>query len=293
MILGLDWGSSSVRAMRIGDAGEVLEVRRSDDGVFARAGDFEARARAHLGDWLGRFPSAPILMCGMIGSDRGWVHAPYVRAPAGLTELAGSLCRVPLSCPAYIVPGISYVCGDDAEVMRGEETLVAGLLEERTVERAVVCLPGTHSKWVDVAGGRITGFRTYMTGELRALVLSQGALATTAVQQRSTEAFASGLEAGRNDAGLSRSLFQGRARRLLGGLAENHVASFVGGVLIGAELAQERPGNEPLFVVARGSIAEDYHAALAGGPHELLDPEVLTARGLARLARLAGFLATG
>jgi 2-dehydro-3-deoxygalactonokinase len=285
MILGIDWGSSSLRAMRIGAAGEPLEIRRADDGVFTGAGGFAARLAGHLGDWLERFPSAPILMCGMIGSDRGWIHAPYVAAPCGPADLAKALVPVPFARPAFIVPGISAVLGETAEVMRGEETLVAGLLEQERLTRATICLPGTHCKWVDIADGRITGFRTYLTGELRALVLAGGALATGAPQRHSPEALALGIRAAAG--GVTHALFQARARRLLGRLPEAHVASFVGSLLIGDELAHETP-SQPLLVVARDAIAADYRAALGATPHRLVDPDRLAARGLFRLAQIAG-----
>jgi 2-dehydro-3-deoxygalactonokinase len=282
MILGIDWGSSSVRAMRIGDAGEVLETRRSPDGVFTRAGDFAARLSAHLGDWLERYP-APILMCGMIGSDRGWIHAPYVPAPCGPADLA--LVRVVFARPAFIVPGVSHLAGEIAEVMRGEETLIAGLLQQEKIARGTICLPGTHSKWVDVADGRIQRFRTYMTGELRAMVLARGALATDVPQQHSPEAFAKGMALA--GSGVTHALFQARARRLLDRLPESHVGSFVSGLLVGDEVAHETP-SQPLFVVARDTIAADYQTALASAPHRLVDPEPLAGLGLHHLARRAG-----
>ena len=287
MILGIDWGSSSVRAMRIGEAGEVLETRRADDGVFVRAGDFEARLRAHLADWLEQSPSAPILLCGMIGSDRGWVHAPYVAAPCGPSDLAERLVRAPLVRPAFVVPGVSHVSGETAEVMRGEEALIVGLLERERLTRGTICLPGTHSKWVDIEDARIARFRTYMTGELRATLLSRGALATDVSQRRSSESFIAGLDASRNGVALTSSLFQARARRLLGRLREEHVASFVSGLLIGDEIAKELK-SQPLYVVARNGIADDYHAALGGIPHRRMDPEPLAALGLHVLARRAG-----
>jgi 2-dehydro-3-deoxygalactonokinase len=283
MILGIDWGSSSVRAMRIGEVGEALETRRAADGVFTRAGDFEARLAAHLGDWLERYPSAPIVMCGMIGSDRGWVHAPYVGAPCGPADLAKALVRVPFGRPAFIVPGISHLAGEMAEVMRGEETLIAGLLQQEKITRATICLPGTHSKWVDVEDGRIMRFRTYMTGELRAMVLARGALATDVPQHHSPGAFAKGIAAA--GSGVIHALFQARARRLLARLPESHVGSFVSGLLVGDEIAHETP-SQPFFLVARDAIAADYQRALGTTPHRLVDPEPLAALGLSLLGRL-------
>jgi len=158
---------------------------------------------------------------------------------------------------------------------------------------SIVCLPGTHSKWVDLAGGRIVRFRTYMTGELRAALLSAGALATAVPQIASRDAFLAGFEAAQSGAAPTRALFQARARRLLGTLDPAHTASFVSGVLIGAEIAAEAGRPAPIVLVARGALAEEYGVALAeaGMRHTLADPEVLAAKGLLRIARRAKLLA--
>jgi 2-dehydro-3-deoxygalactonokinase len=276
-LLGIDWGSSNVRAFRIAADGAIIETRRAGDGVFTGAGPYDARLRAVLGDWLDE--GAPILMCGMIGSDRGWQPVPYAEAPVALADLAPA--RVAFDRPAHIVPGVSFRDGETCDVMRGEETLLAGL----DPADATVCLPGTHSKWAQIEGGRLARFRTYMTGEIRAAVLSSGALATGVEQAVSPDAFAKGLRAAAD--GTTRALFQARARRLLGTLRPEHTASFVDGVLIGAELARENAPESTL--IASGAIADQYETAL-GFACIRLDPEPLAARGLHRIAQRAGLI---
>jgi len=279
-LIGVDWGSTSVRAFAIARDGTIRETRRADDGVLARSGDFPARLTALLGGWP---EDVPILMCGMIGSDRGWVQAPYVPAPAALGDLAKHLVHVRYERLAFIVPGVSLLADETCEVMRGEETIVMGL----DAQEGVVCLPGTHSKWVDVEDGRIVDFRTYMTGELRALALGQGALATGVAQASSADAFAQGLDAART--GVTSGLFQARARRLLGRLRAEHTAAFVSGVLIGEELRHER-GDGAVMVAAQGDVAASYAAALAPRPCQVSDPEQAVAKGLWRIAEAAGHI---
>ncbi|MEI9887081.1 MAG: 2-dehydro-3-deoxygalactonokinase [Rhizomicrobium sp.] len=285
-LLGIDWGSSSLRAFAIAPDGGVVAARRADDGVFAGAGAFDERLRRHLGDWLVRWPAAPILLCGMIGSDRGWRQAPYAAAPAGLADLAAALVPLAFERPAHIVPGVSFRAGETREVMRGEETLLMGLVGQ--AGEATICLPGTHSKWVDVRDGRIAAFRTYMTGELRAQFLAQGTLAPGVAQVASGEAFAAGLSAA--GAGVTAALFQARARRLLGELAPEHTASFITGVLIGEEVAREAKAGAPVILAAGGAMAQAYGNAFsaAGIACTVADPEPLAARGLLRIARQAG-----
>ena len=289
-IIGVDWGSSSMRAMRVDPEGAILDVRRADDGVFTGNGDFERRLRAHLGAWLSDRPALPLILCGMIGSDRGWCRAGYAAAPAGLSDLANALTVPAFDGVARIVPGVSYRHGDEAEVMRGEETLVMGFLARTGLADARLCLPGTHSKWICVRRGGIEGFRSYMTGELRALLLQSGALATGVVQEASSHAFIQGMQA--SGSVLSRGLFQARARRLLGALRAEWTASFVSGVLIGHEIAAETEEADlsvPLFILARDALARDYALALAqaGVSHTVIDPEPLAALGLLRIARQA------
>ena len=289
VLLGVDWGSSSFRAFAIEQGGTAAAVKRADDGVFTGSGPFDARLRHHLGDWLERWPSAPILLCGMVGSDRGWVHAPYVAAPAGLSELAGALAPAPFERSARIVPGVSFASGETHEVMRGEETLLMGLGEQTS--GTLVCLPGTHSKWAELSGGRIAVFRTYMTGELRALALGQGALATGVAQIDCHDTFLGGIAAALEETAPTRTLFQARARRLLGTLAPEHTASFVSGVLIGAEIAAEA-GAAAVLLAARGDLADAYGSALREARIDvtLVDPEPLAASGLLCIAVAAGLV---
>jgi 2-dehydro-3-deoxygalactonokinase len=287
VLLGVDWGSSSLRVFRIAADGSILDTRRAADGVFTGSGSYESRLRAVLGDWL--TDAVPILLCGMVGSDRGWMHAPYIAAPAGIADLARALVDVPFERPAWIVPGICFADGEIREVMRGEETLIAGFLARETAAHATICLPGTHSKWADIVDGRIAGFRTYMTGEVRAALLERGALATGMEQRHATDAFAQGLRSA--ETGVTRALFQARARRLLGMLAPEHTAAFVDGVLIGDEIARETALSPTL--AARGPIADAYAAAFALGGRfcRIVDPEPLAARGLLELAHRAGIVA--
>ena len=280
--IGVDWGSTGVRAFRIAPDGTIRDTRRAPDGVFSGSGAFDARLRALIADW----PDAPILLCGMVGSDRGWRMAPYVPAPAGAGEIAAALLRVPFERPAHIVPGLSFIEGETCEVMRGEEALVLGLLAATGIATATACLPGTHSKWVETAGGCIIRIRTFMTGELRAALLGRGTLAAGVAQAPSLDAFRQGLAAAAD--GATRALFQARARRLLGRLAPEHTAAFVEGVLVGAEIAcAAPPAGVPLYLVANGALCEAYAAALsaAGIAHSIIDPEPLAALGLAQLAR--------
>lgn len=162
-----DWGSSNLRAYLFDD-GEVVDRYASELGSKTIAAD-EDLYHAELKRITIRFdvaPDTPIQLSGMVGSKNGWLDAGYIDTPAAVADLAGSLVSPPGFSSAVIVPGLKHERENSSiDLMRGEETQVFGLL---SIDPAAtrICLPGTHSKWVEVAGGRITAFQSYMTGDL-------------------------------------------------------------------------------------------------------------------------------
>ncbi|HEY0779416.1 MAG TPA: 2-dehydro-3-deoxygalactonokinase [Gemmatirosa sp.] len=258
-LIALDWGTSSLRAYLLGAAsGTVLDRRAGPWGVTrVPEGDFAAVLDAVIGAWRARSPGLPAIASGMIGSSRGWVDVPYCSCPAGLDELAAALASVPDDA-LRIVPGLVRP-GDAPDVMRGEETEILGALALRPelALRSVLVLPGTHSKWVTVAGGRIENFATYMTGELFAVLrdhsilggaardaaVDDAAVDDTGVDETRVEetavraAFARGVTAARESAGgLAPILFSARALVVTGRLAAGASLDYVSGMLIGDEL---------------------------------------------------------
>ena len=183
-LIAADWGTTSCRFALIGAGGTVLEratgrgilpvladAAAGSDGPAAsaaeRAAVFEAELRAQAGEWLAQTPGIPVLMCGMIGSNTGWVDAGYREVPCEVVVDPADLTPVPLpGHPAWIVPGL-LLPGRAPDIMRGEETQALGaLLDAGDGADHLVIAPGTHSKWVRLRAGRVTGFRSYLTGEL-------------------------------------------------------------------------------------------------------------------------------
>ena len=159
-MIGVDWGTSSQRAFRLGADGAVLERREAGRGILhVEGGRFAEALRSIAGDWMDG-GERHVLLSGMIGSRQGWVEAPYLACPAGPDDLAAALVRVPFEgADVLLVPGLTDA--DDAdtpEVMRGEETQLAGL-PSLLEEDALACLPGSHAKWARIAGGRIASFQ--------------------------------------------------------------------------------------------------------------------------------------
>ena len=247
-LLALDWGTSRLRAYLMA-AGAVVAERESAHGIQhlpqPGAVGYAAALAGIAGDWLARWPDLPLLACGMVGSAQGWREAPYVRCPADVAALAAQAVPVEAAHarPLWIVPGmLDAALGRMPDVMRGEETQIAGALDRDTADaRRGFILPGTHSKWATVEAGRLLRFSTYLTGELYAVLRTHsilGRLMPAGEAPCADDAFARGVAAG-GDGALTHQLFSVRTLALTGELAPEALPDYLSGLLIGHELSQE------------------------------------------------------
>lgn len=290
-MIGIDWGTSSLRAWRFDAGGRIAARRESQGGILAVApGGFPEALRAAVGDWLA-VGERRVLMCGMVGSRQGWAEAPYLPCPAGLDGLAAAALRLPFDgADIRILPGLS--CRDRhgvPEVMRGEETQLLGLAAALGDAEATVCLPGSHSKWARMAGGQVLGFATHFTGEAFAALSGHTILARMMdmAAPHQPGAFARGVARAQQGGGLLHHLFGLRAAALFGEIAEAEAASFLSGLLIGHEVAAalEEGVAPPVILVGSEALTDRYAAALDvfGVPRRAAAPDA-AARGLALTA---------
>ena len=308
-LIAVDWGTSSLRAWRFDASGAVLAQHRSDQGLLKVApGGFAAVLRAAAGPWLR--DDSVVLMSGMVGSRQGWAEAPYAPVPSGASELAAALIEVPFDCRCHIVPGVMLHSRGHAapDVMRGEETQLVGLddtglADDGAQANGLAVLPGTHSKWVWREGGRITWFRTFMTGELFELLGQHSLLARSmAGQHIDATGFALGLAQARAPGGLLEKLFALRARWLCGELGADQQRGCLSGLLLGTELndalaALKREAGPAAAaakhadLIASPALAEVYGPLLASAGLEVrVADERAAARGLQRIALRAGLI---
>jgi 2-dehydro-3-deoxygalactonokinase len=276
-MIAIDWGTSSLRCYRLDAQGSIVESRSSDDGILhVGPGKFPEALERQIAGW----EEAPIVMSGMVGSRQGWMEAPYVPCPAGFDEIAAKLLEVRWGGRrAWIVPGLSCNDADGVpDVMRGEETQILGCGVEGTI-----CLPGTHSKWVEVRKGRIERFSTAMTGEVYAVLKQHSILGRMMDEgRRDAGAFAEGVERSREAGGLLHHLFGVRTRGLMGELDAAASASYLSGILIGHELRSQDAKRFHLLGAPELAALYQQAAAVLGIETRTLDPDAAV-RSLYRL----------
>lgn len=287
--IAVDWGTSRLRAWLM-DGASMADSAASDQGMAGLAPEaFEPALLSIIDPWLEG--AHDVIACGMVGAKQGWVEAPYRAAPC--TAAAADLIVAPTKDPrmtVHIAPGVSQASPPD--VMRGEETQIAGFLMDMPKFAGVVCLPGTHTKWAHISAEEIVSFRTFMTGEIFALIAEQSVLRHDigpSTEARWDEAaFLEAVdEAISRPEALAARLFALRAASLLEGPTPDAARSRASGLLIGMELAAARPfwlGRE-VAVLGDGAQANAYTAALGaqGAPVTTASAEAATLRGLIAL----------
>jgi 2-dehydro-3-deoxygalactonokinase len=292
--VAVDWGTSSFRLWLVDRAGNILGERRSHEGMMA-AGKlgFATVLQSHL-EAAGAAPGLPVIVCGMAGARGGWVEAGYVDTPARLASVLKHAVTVPgQDRDIRILPGIAQRDPNAPDVMRGEETQLLGALGVEASDDAVVCMPGTHSKWVRAKGGSVEGFATFMTGELfdavsRETILSHAVAG--ADEAEDIDAFKSAVMAAFETPSFAANLlFQVRSGQLLYGGKPSSAREKISGTLIGLELAAGLVGEarkEGIMLVASGRLQRLYQLAFdtVSVPVRSIGAEDAVRRGLSMAA---------
>ena len=273
-LVALDWGTTSLRGARLAEDGSVVEERAYAHGILSvPPGGFPAVFAEHFGDWI-EAPGALCLIAGMAGSQQGWLEAPYCPCPAGFDELRQHLAWVAPGRIA-IVPGMSVEADGLPDVMRGEETQVFGALRLLETEDALIVLPGTHSKWVQVRAGRIERFATLMTGEFYALLRRHSILVRTLPAEDAelhdapnvelnNAAFDAGVALALRSASLLHTAFSVRSLALFKRLQPAQAPSYLSGLVIGEELrSRSLARGSQVVIVGDAGLAGRYARALA------------------------------
>jgi 2-dehydro-3-deoxygalactonokinase len=268
--IGVDWGTTNRRAYLIDSSGKRTEEFEDGKGVLSipQGGfpDSIAEIRAKLGD-------KPLLLAGMVGSNRGWKEAPYVSCPAGNDELVAKL--VWAGDREAIVPGVSYVGQGRCDVMRGEEVQLLGAMAGRLVASdALVCHPGTHNKWTVLHNSKIQSFQTVMTGEIFSLLKEHSILADLlSGPVEPNDVFRGAARHAVFNEALPAELFSVRASVLLGQMKKEDAASYASGLLIGTDvrIGLAVPTGAQVMVMGRPELTKLYAAALSEANREAVE----------------------
>jgi 2-dehydro-3-deoxygalactonokinase len=284
--IAVDWGTSNLRAWAMDDAGRAIANAASEAGMARLSrDDFEPTLLSVIDGWLASGRKTRIVACGMVGARQGWMEAPYASVPCTpVTQTVAPECR-DRRIEVHILAGIRQHHPPD--VMRGEETQIAGMLLREPGFEGVICLPGTHTKWAEVAGGIITRFTTFMTGELFGLLSTQSVLrhSVPAGTEWDDEAFAAAVvESAVDTRALTAGLFSVRAATLVADVMPAVAKARLSGLLIGAELAgtQAMWSRQRVLIAGNGRQGNLYSEALTrlGAASLLIDASELTLAGL-------------
>lgn len=262
--IAVDWGTSNLRVWAMSASGEILAEAASDDGMGKLTPDAFEPALLKLAEaWLSE--NTTVVACGMVGSRQGWQEAPYRAVPAA--PCGGTTTRVATKDPrlsVHLVSGLKQ--NKPADVMRGEETQIAGLIAADRSFDGVVCLPGTHTKWARISAEECVSFQTFMTGELFAC-LSEDSVLRHSVETKDWDDAA--FEAAIDDAlarpeKMAANLFSLRAEFLLNDLPPASARARLSGLLIGAELAASKPYwlGQDIVIIGAKKLSSLYATAL-------------------------------
>ena len=285
--IAVDWGTSNLRIWAMDAGNDLLAERSSDQGMGGlNPTQFEDVLLGLIEEFLMYDRVTPVICCGMVGAKQGWIEADYVGVPnappngVAATPVKSNDPRIEVR----ILPGMKQVAQPD--VMRGEETQIAGFLRDQPEFDGVLVMPGTHSKWAHISAGEIVSFQTFMTGEMYALLARQSLLKhSIAVAGWDDAAFENAIgEAISRPEGVVAKLFGLRAASLLGEQSAEAARARLSGMLIGLELAATRPYwlGQNLAIVGAAEVGAVYAKALAlqGLQAQVFDAQPMTRVGL-------------
>ncbi|MDP9128183.1 MAG: 2-dehydro-3-deoxygalactonokinase [Pseudomonadota bacterium] len=312
----IDWGSTNFRAFFMENGRPVQRLNLAGQGIFksfapsasSRIGDYSAFLERELAAWLTSKPKASVLMCGMVGSREGWVPTPFAPLPVSFDDLAARLYHLTPEqrgslpdCDIAIVPGIS-TCQTDGrfDVIRSEEVKALGALANLGLSDALLCIPGTHCKWVYVESGAVRAFHTLPSGELYGLLHESGSLSLLLREESARgdapddmHSFDLGMALAKEGQDLLADIWQVRSQKLLSTAPPASLRSYLSGILMGHELKQAQayfPGLSQVVLIAdAGARQMFYKRALNQSGLDVLasiDNETAVCEGLARIGRL-------
>ena len=294
--IAVDWGSSSFRAYLLDEQLNCIDKVSNSNGVFTLKESFAEALQEACGQWIEKGDIDEVLLAGMAGSRNGWRETSYSQCPVNAEShrQAALDIETDFEFKIAVLPGVQTVspCGFP-DVMRGEEVQLFGALDSLQTKDAVVCLPGTHSKWVDLHNAQIESFATLMTGELFAMIRKHSSIGVliddTSFDEKS---FLQGVNEQRdgtaclkNNVGLMHSLFSVRARTVSKTLQAESVYSYLSGLLLADEISNAQNMfdlKKELVLISDEKLSPSYELALQafGLSAQVIDSEKAFLQGM-------------
>jgi len=304
-LIALDWGSTRFRGWLLDPNGIEIDKIDEEFGILnINHSQYIDVFEKQLGSWIKEHGSIPIIAAGMIGSRQGWMETPYLNCPTGPEQLAQNLTYLKINSKLIndpismaIVPGIQYFENGIPDVMRGEETQIAGLLWSQ--HQVGLCIfPGTHSKWIFTNKGIIESFTTFMTGEIFSLMEKHSIVNRLMVGKSfNREDFLSGCNQSLSSSyGFLKQIFSARTMGLFDKVKPKGIYSYLSGIVIGNEIKDGLDNyyknssykEKTIIMNGENSLCNLYKIAFEiAGVKVKLEKKNLVAKGLFQIAQKA------
>ena len=264
--VALDWGTSNFRAYLM-DHNHVLDQISTQEGMkFLGQKEFENTLIKNISPWNKKFDIKIIIASGMVGAKQGWIEVPYIKSPCDIRYINFKTLNILDNVNVHILSGISQ--SNPSDVMRGEETQIAGFLLNNIDFDGSICLPGTHSKWVNLNSYNIREFTTFLTGELYEIIKNYSILNhsinTTEHDDEIVKSAADLII--ENPSLISNKLFEIRAENLLKNSNKISSNSKLVGYILGIELSGSRTfwEDKDLIIIGSSNLNKFYELILNG-----------------------------
>ena len=264
--VALDWGTSNFRAYLM-DNNDIIDKVSTQEGMkFVYNKNFEKTLIKNITTWKQNFDFKVVIASGMVGAKQGWIEVPYINSPCDIRNLNFKTLNILDDTYVHILSGVSQ--SNPSDVMRGEETQIAGFLLNNIDFNGSICLPGTHSKWVNLNGYDIQKFTSFLTGELYEIVkkysILKHSLNTTKLDDEIVKTAANLIL--ENPSFISNKLFEIRAENLLKNSNQTSNNSKLVGYLLGIELSGSRTywEDKDLVIIGSSNLNKYYELILNG-----------------------------
>lgn len=297
MNIFVDWGNTNFRAFLMEGSRVVARYQSSEGGIQkvfkspeTRVADYSGFFTQHLAEWLASHPKAPVYIAGAAGGRDGWVETAYSVAPTSVADIKRNLHKIApehlggaAGRDIYIASGCTIEMADGRhDVIRSEEVKSHGALIHLKRKSGLLCIPGTHCKWVEIRDGKIVHFESALTGELYGILSERGALAALfkldkASQQKDMASFEQGLDMAGRGFDLLTDLWQVRSQKLRAKTPPADMQAYFSGILIGHELQQMAklfPAKPPAVLLLDTGAKQDFYRRAFQWQNWAVDTEV-------------------